>query len=237
MVASPQPIDLQAQINQLKKQIANLISSPRGNLGNFTSVGLSSGGLGSFYPRASGAPQVGTVLLDDAGHWRLALVDLESPSTPGRQVLVYWDQSTRIVFSGDEQGGLATPWLSVPMTPKFTPPANSVFQYFSIGTSASGMAQGVQLAEGRIPFVSHPRLTIDGMWGQASGTAVPTYSLQVGSLPPLTWSQTAVLASQQGPIDVSSLLTQTGVPVSLTVTWTGSGAIACHPYGCYLRQS
>lgn len=245
MVASPQPVDLQAQINALRRQLNNLINSPRGNLGNFSNVGLSSGSLGTFYPRADGSPQVGTVLIDDAGHWRLVLADVENPSAAGRQVLIYYDQEANIVFSGDEHGGLATPWLSVPMYPRFVPNGQPTsysangwgFGYSNLSTSGNGVTSGMVIWEGRIPFVSHPWIQVDGVWGTASGTAAPTYNLVIAGIPVATFTPGSLTNGTWGLTDISATLAQHAVQVQITASWTGSGAIATDCLGVYLRQT
>ena len=230
MVATPQDPSITARVTRLEQALKNL--TQKGPINPLSFVGR------PHY--ADGTPMRFFEVNDDAGNVRLAVWDIsdaDGAAVHGHQQVLEWDINGLLVRSQDLHGGWAEPWFAVPMTPKFTPPANTAFAYSSIGTTASGMSQGVQLAEGRIPYVSHPRLSIDGVWGQASGTVVPTYSLTVGALPAFTWSQTGIAPTQQGPIDVSTLLRSTGVTVSLTVTWTGSGSIACHPFGCYLRQS
>lgn len=208
------------------------------------------GGLGNFYTgggstapqHADGSPQVISAFGDENGQDRLVLWDSETPSSPARQRWYEWDVAGRLTRSQDINGGWATPWFGVPLYPRFTPPQNSpdtsgsVYGYATISTSTPGIAQGQELWEGRIPFVSHPQIAIDGTWGPASGSVVPTYSLNVNGSSVGTWTPGYGPAAF-GPWNIASLLTFTQIPVTITVTWTGSGLIAADVLGCYLRQT
>jgi hypothetical protein len=200
------------------------------------------GGGSSAAHHADGSPQIVTIIGDELGRDRLVLWDPANPSSTSNQQIYEYDAFGNITRTQDVNGGWATPWFNVPMYPRFTPPQNAtdtngtVYAYATVNTAVSGIAQGQQLWEGRIPTVSHPRIAIDGTWGQASGTVVPTYKLAVGGTVVGTFSP-AFTTSAQGPWDISAFLGQIQVPVTLTVTWTGSGAIAADVLGCYLRQT
>lgn len=199
------------------------------------------GGLGSAH--ADGTPQQVTVVADENNHWRLALWDPSNPASKTNQQLYMWDAEGNQVFTTDNNGGWATPWLNVPMYPRFTPPQNStdtngtVYDYATISTSAPNIAQGQMLWEGRIPYVTHPRITVDGTWGQAGGSVVPTYTLSVGGSTVGSWSPSGLVTSQVGPWDISSLLNKTAVQVAVTVSWSSSGVIAADLLSVYLRQT
>lgn len=211
------------------------------------------GSLGQFYTgggssanrHADGTPQIVTSIGDESGRSRLVLFDENVPASPTNQRIHEWDQLGNLVRSQDNNGGWAEPWFGVTMRPAFVPnggptsySSNSYgFSYWNFATAGNGIGNGNVFWEGRIPYVSHPRLSLDGTWGQAAGslTAI-TYTLTVGSLT-FSWSGTTLVTASEGPFDISSLLRQKQVPIKLAVSWTGSGSIAADVLGCYLRQT
>lgn len=256
----PQPNDrLEQRIKALEDLIAEMnrktlysASISEGGLDIRGKGGLSAGsetstqfyvGGGSGSPHADGTPQMMTVIRDEQGRARMAVWDPANPSSPTGQQTYLWDADGHIILTTDVNGGLAEPWFSVPMYPRFqsattqVPSADgTVYAYASVSTTGSGIAQSQLLWEGRIPSVSHPWISIDGVWGQASGAVAPTYTLKVGGTAVGSFSP-GFSASAQGPYDISSRLGQKQVPVSLSVAWTGDGLIACDVVGCYLRQT
>lgn len=212
-------------------------------------------GLGQFYigggssanHHSDGSPQIITSIGDEAGHDRLVLWDDNTPASEDNQRFYEYDVDGRLVRTQDSNGGWAAPWFSVPMYPRFVPngqpgsySANGWgFGYSNLSTAGNGVSSGMVIWEGRIPFVSHPRIQVDGVWGQASGTAVPTYSLKVGGTTLGSYAPVSLTTGTwtTGPFDISSLLTNTAVQVQITASWTGSGAIATDCLGVYLRQT
>lgn len=263
MVASPNvdPNWIKAELKRLQTAIDKLggknLQSANIGSGGITidgtggiEVNKAAGNLGSFYvgggssanPHADGSPQIVTVIGDELGRDRFALYDENSPASKGNQRIHEWDVAQRLVRSQDINGGWATPWFNVPLYPRFTPAQNSpdtngtVYGYATVSTSAPGIVQGQELWEGRLAFVSHPRIAIDGTWGPASGTVVPTYSLNVNGSSVGTWSPSFGPASF-GPWSIAGLLADTQIAVNITVTWTGTGVMAADVVGCYLRQT
>lgn len=239
MVASPQPSDLASQLTQLRNEIEAIrrVASNAGTTSN------------TYSPHSDGSPQRVPLMTDEQGNWRAAIWDPNTPSTQATQQWWMWDHLGNQFLTGDKNGGWATPWLQVPMYPRFqaatsvTPSTTGTpYGYASISTSASGMAQNQLLWEGRIPYVSHPRISVDGVWGPASGTVVPTYTLKVSGSSVGTWSYTTLTTGAQpvAPInswDISSLLGRTQIQVQITVAWTSTGVIAADVLGVYLRQT
>ena len=139
--------------------------------------------------------------------------------------------------------GLARPWLSVPMYPQFVPvvpgtASNGAYLgYYSIQTAASGMAQGVTLWYGEIPLVSHPKLNIDFLGGQASGTVVPTYTLWVGGTQVDSWTSSGGFGWDNRQVSLTPWKHFTVVTVEVRVNWTGTGQLAAKVGSCYMRQS
>jgi hypothetical protein len=142
----------------------------------------------------------------------------------------------RELFSDDtENGGIARPWLSVPMYVLYSMSASSVYGYMNI--AATSIGSETVLWEGRIPLVSHPRLAISGVWGQASGSNSATYRLKLNSTQVGTWSTGGLENSEKGAFDIDGYLDQTNVVVQLTVQASGSGQVGAHVFGCWLRQT
>jgi hypothetical protein len=196
-------------------------------------------------PHADGSPQQITEIFDESGQARIVVWDPSSPSSRTAQQIYMYDDTGHLVFTTDVNGGQAVPWFNVPLYPFFipcgqTPSANGEWNdYDAISTGAVGMAAGNIMWEGRIPYVTHPMISIDGIWGNAGGSVSNVaYALVVGGTTVGTWTRSTVVNEAEGPWDISSLLGQTQVPVQLLINgWTGSGQIACQPLGCYLRQT
>lgn len=155
--------------------------------------------------------------------------------TSGTDFWALWDRSGQIVVSDDVQSGhgLARPWLSVPLYPQFTPTLSP--GYWAI--SSTNITTEKVLWEGRIPLVSHPKISVDGVWGQASGSNSSTYKLYVNGTVVGTWSETTVTTALRGPYDVSSFHDQQNAAIQVRATATGTGDVAAQVLSCYLRQT
>jgi hypothetical protein len=153
---------------------------------------------------------------------------------PNNIAWAFFDQASREIISSDAlTGGLARPWIPVYMVPKLAMAAGT-FSYYNLAVSASE----VQLWEGRIPFVSHPFIEVDGVWGQASGSNSTTYRLKVNGATVGSWVVSGGLVNnRRGPFDISTLLNTTWASIELTVQSTGTGVQACHVVGCSMRQT
>jgi hypothetical protein len=154
----------------------------------------------------------------------------------GNQYWALTDKTTRILVSDDAASGvgLARPWLSVPMYPSFTQAASSTFSYPSV--TVAQIATETTLWEGRIPLVSHPKIEVSGVWGQASGTNSSTYRLVVAGESHGTWPSTTIENSSK-VFDVAAKIDQTNVPIQLRASATGTGAVAAGLFGLWLRQT
>lgn len=156
-------------------------------------------------------------------------------SISGNQFWRLTDRTNRELFSDDaENGGMARPWLSVPMYPKFSPPADQVFVYRNLPVGGEQT-----LWEGRIPLVTHPRIAIGGIWGDATGTGTNTssYRLLLNGAEVGSWGATVLENSTRGPFPIQDHLDRRDVMVELRASGSGTGRIACQVYGCYLRQT
>lgn len=92
--------------------------------------------------------------------------------------------------------------------------------------------------EGRIR-VSHPKIEIDGIWGQASGSNATTYAIKLGGTVVGQWAVSGALeVARHGPFDVSSYIGQDWLKVEVAITVsTGTGQVAFQPLGLYFRQT
>ncbi len=186
-------------------------------------------------PPVSGAPQWVTQIRDQAGAVRLELIDLD-PITDGfQQAMWIRDHTTRPVITTDINGGLAEPWLPVLMYPRFSEPSG-LYSYRARPTDVTERT----LWEGRIGFLSHPRIQVDGVWGAASGTNTTRYRMKIGGVTVGTWDQAGLSISVAGPFTTTlgAPLRSTNVGIEITAqTLSGSGDYACQVWACYQRQT
>ena len=87
--------------------------------------------------------------------------------------------------------------------------------------------------------VSHPKIEVDGIWGQASGSNSTRYDLLVSGKSVGYWIITGVVeVARHGPFDVSAFIGQDWVKIELAITSsTGTGQVAFQPLGVYFRQT
>ncbi|MEO6089547.1 MAG: hypothetical protein ABIQ18_41215 [Umezawaea sp.] len=157
-------------------------------------------------------------------------------TTGGDQFWRLTDRFSRELFSDDTTtGGMARPYLSVPMVPLFSMAASSLYGYMNI--AASTIATEQTIWEGRIPLVSHPFISVAGIWGQASGSNTSTYRLKISGTEVGSWSATTLENANKGPFNISSKLDQVAPVIQLTATASGTGQVGAMVYGCWLRQT
>ncbi len=172
---------------------------------------------------------------DANGKLRIAMYD-PLPVSDGYQP-VFWvfDHVDHVAFTTDKNGGVAEPWIPAVLYPRWTMAAG-IYGYRTI--DATTITAETQLWEGRLGKVSHPRIQIDGSWGQASGSNSTTYRLKVNGTTVGSWTVGGGLnVSVRGPYDIASLVGTSNVVVELTVQATGTGLVACDVVACYLRQT
>lgn len=95
--------------------------------------------------------------------------------------------------------------------------------------------------EGRLGYVSHPAISVEGTWGDATGsTSTATYTLMVGGTSVGTWT---VAPAAFGPakhiFSIASFVGGLDVPVQLyaQASPTSIELIACHILGVHMRQT
>jgi hypothetical protein len=154
----------------------------------------------------------------------------------GRQFWALTDNDGRIIVSDDAESGtgLARPWLQVPLYPKFVSASTPLYQYATI--DAANLATEQQIWEGRVT-VSHPKITINGVWGQATGSNTTTYRLKVAGGQIGQWTVTGLDVSRRGPFDLTRLVGTDDTVIELTADSNGTGLVAAQVLACHLRQS
>jgi hypothetical protein len=154
---------------------------------------------------------------------------------PGDNVALLRYKSTLFILGKVVLPGsvFAQPQWPVILYPQFTS---------TVTGGAIGYAQVVAgtLAswEGRI-LPTLPKIEIDGIWGQASGSNTVTYELQLGGQTYGTWTTSGALeVARHGPFDISDRIGQDWLKVELKITSsTGTGQVAFQPLGVYFRQT
>ncbi|MER5388382.1 hypothetical protein [Saccharopolyspora sp. NPDC002686] len=160
----------------------------------------------------------------------------------GRDFWALTDAADRILVSDDAATGvgLARPWLPVPLYQKFVPRtisthADGLGEVYSYSTIDASKITGESILwEGRAS-ISHPWITVDGLWGPATGTPTVTYRLKVGGVTVAEWS--SALGFRHVTADVSAQVGNDWTVVVITATASGAGVVACQPFGCYFHQT
>lgn len=172
------------------------------------------------------APAVATG--DVASDWYWALVDASGNGV--------------VVTDGISGKGLAYPFLAISLYPTWNGlgTGGSPGGYSQI--LASAITSETVMWTGRCGFDSHPAISIDGLWGHASGSSSNvTYRLYVGGALVGSWTQTPAngLVSAKHIFDIHTQVGSLDTVVSLTAQSSASSAdsLACQVLGCYLRQT
>lgn len=134
------------------------------------------------------------------------------------------------------QRGIRLAFEAVPLYPKFTVAASTVFTAMS--TAVNVVEQ--TLWEGRIASLAHPYVQVDGSWGAATGTNNTRYRLKIDAVTVGTWDVALAAAGVHGPFltTTAAVIGSTNVPITLTAqSLTGSGTYKCQVLGCHLRQT
>lgn len=252
MVATPQPDDLASQLQALKLRIDEMdrktLYSAQISEGGLTVKGgfikmLDENGQERVYIGPSnfsmppGETQPVFLVRDVSGAVRLGVFD----NAPGEYEPTFWvfDDSGHVAFTTDKNGGVAEPWIYIPMYPQFIPTnfPNSTNTEWTLPASA---CNGGTIWEGRIGKVSHPRIQFDHPTGRITGTnATPTYTYWVNGSQIHSVTDATYQTTNTGPIDISSLLGQSniGVEIKISATGTGTDLMVCSMYGVSIRQS
>lgn len=176
MVASPQPQDQNSRITRLEDLVDNLtrktLFSAVVNAGGLTING--GGGI---------TVNGGKIVIGPGGSIQL----------PAGGTIT--DAVGNILFSADSLTGqrLSTPFLAIPMVPKWTGGAfqtNTGVGDYTI--PASSVTTETTMWQGFIPQTLHPKVACECTIGRVTGTtSTPTYRMYVAGTLVGTWSQTA----------------------------------------------
>lgn len=234
----PRLDSLEAEVRELKAELAELRNKGTRNTGALTikapngSTTFSSG-PNTTSPMPDGTPQWVTVIRDTTGLARFTFWD-PAPAVDGYvQALYMYDHLGQNVWTTDNNGGWAEPWLPVPMYQQF--PVTSGDQWVDVATLASEQ----RLYRGTIPYVSHPNLGVSGVWGQRTGAGQTTrYRLKVGGSTVGTWDISGGEDSDKGPFSIASRVNDKQVLVEVTAqSLAGSGTAWVQLGSVHLRQT
>lgn len=134
----------------------------------------------------------------------------------------------RVVLPGS---GLVQPQTPIILYPQF---ASNVVA----GTTGTTRVNTGVLAtwEGRVR-PNLPKLEVDGIWGNLSGSGSTTYEMKIGGTTVGSWTETTLTVARRGPFDVSAYIGQDWLKIELAITAsTGTGEKAIAPLGAYFRQ-
>lgn len=254
-----QPTNLVDQVKQLRRELAEV----RKNSGLSSAI-LRGGGLslldsaflkmvdsdgtvrlfvgGTTNPAMpDGTPQPIFVVNDHTGQNRIGVFD-PLPDVDGYAPVVWiYDHLGRVAFTTDRNGGVAEPWISVPMYPLFQ---DAVFGSDAAGSHptlpASALTSEANVWEGRIGKVSHPRIQFDVVVGRVTGvSATVTYRFYVGGTLLGSIVNPGYSAQLIGPFDITSKLGLSNLAVQVTAQAAGTGTdrLAMSMLGTWMRQT
>lgn len=235
----PDSSQLESEVRQLRQIVEALVQKPVRNAGDFsikntagTSVFISGPQTGPL-TAPDGTPQWVTQVRDINDVARFAVYDPAPLSGGYIQTIWFWDHNGTPIWTGDNNGGWAEPWLPIHMYAKFAT-AVGTFQYMN--KAVNGAEE--QLWEGRVGYTSHTRLQVDGTWGQASGTNTTRYRMKVNGTTIGTWDIGGLESSIKGPFvsPVGVGTKNSGIEITAQ-TLSGTGNFACQVLGCYQRQT
>lgn len=163
---------------------------------------------------------------------------------PGDPVMVLRYKSKyfivgRVVGVGS---GLVQPMWPIAVYPAFIPVGSpgTHINYYTVNVGVT------TYWEGRARM-SHPKIEVDGLWGNASGVGTNVYQLQVDNTVVGQWTTTGGLVVGHGSVlaglsaggfDVSSYLGRDWVGIKVVLAANGSsGQVAFQPLGVFFRQS
>lgn len=172
----------------------------------------------------------------------------EAPTTVVGNVATNWywtmldaAQNQIIASDGISGRGLAYPFENIAMYPTWNGLGTSTPGSYS-QIAASLITANTAMWTGRIGYVSHPAISIEGIWGKASGTtSAVSYRLVVGATTFGPWT----IAAGGGAVDaihqfdIHTMVGSLDVPVQLfaQASITSADSIACQVLGCHIRQT
>jgi hypothetical protein len=203
MVATPAPQDDASRLARLEALVANLIRK------NLFSAVIGAGGI---TVNGGGGITVngGKIVIGPGGS-----IQLPAGGTIN-------DAVGNILFSADSLTGqrLSTPFLAIPMIPKWTGGAlqtNTAVGDYTI--PASSVTSETTLWQGFVPQVLHPKMACEATIGRVSGTtSTPTYRMYLAGTLIGTWSQTAYAFFETPDFDITGASVYGGENAFVTLT-------------------
>lgn len=157
----------------------------------------------------------------------------------GDHLFSFWDYNNDVILRADPAGGLAEPWLNIPMYPTFIPNISASSGGDSNWTTPDFNTEKT-FWEGRIAQVTHPAIQVDGEWGYGSGgPGTATYRLYIHNILVGSWTAT-VRETSNHPFTISSFLHEQDRGIRITMqcsTNVGTAQVFCEPLGVTMRQS
>lgn len=229
---------LEDEVRQLRLELDALRQRPLRHAGEFFTE--SDQGVQTFvtgpnynYPGPDGKPQWLTGIRDKNGQARIFFWDPDPGDGTYVQTEWHWDHLGQTIWTSDNNGGWAEPWLGVPLYQQF--PVVTGDQWVDV----TFIATEQRLYRGTIPYVSHPNLGVSGVWGQRTGAGQTTrYRLKVGGSTVGTWDISGGEDSDKGPFNIASRVNDKQVLVEVTAqSLAGSGTAWAQLGSVHLRQS
>jgi hypothetical protein len=251
MVASPQPDDPGSQLDALTRRIDELerktlysASIGEGGLtirGGYLKMVDDTGTERLFIGESPDSMPPGQTqpvfrVRDSSGNIRLGVYDNSAGYDP---VVWIYDDSGHVAFTTDQNGGIAEPWIPIPMYARFIP-TNFPNATGTFPTLPASACNGNGIWEGRIGKVSHPYIQFDIVTGRVTGTnAVPTYTFWVNGVQEGTLTTAVLGPNVVGPFDISNLIGFSNVTIEIKVSAVGTGTdlISCAVNGVWMRQT
>jgi hypothetical protein len=236
---------LQRQIDELRNSGSQRISHTDGSwqvLNVDGNPALSVREYAGTWTRPDGKAQTVVRMTDDNGRWRLTLYD-PGPTDDGyHQELALFDGvQGNPVLNTSPFGGLREPRLAVPLYQMWRDPSagsGTPGQWARIaGTALNAAAPGNLLWEGRIPKITHTHMTVDGVWGRASGSsASTTYSVSILGTVRHTWTAGGLEVSQQTfPVVTGVGDESASVQLFARTTTPSTDLVSAGVLGCWMR--
>jgi hypothetical protein len=248
MAGSPQPTDIGSQLQQLRAHLNALTGKAPNTLivqDDETDITYLFVGPNDYYVDPDGRPITIMEINDYLNNQMFGM----SPATVDGNVGTDWFWAWRdrlgnqvLATDGLSGAGLAVPYHNIAMYPYWNGGYTGTPSTSGYATViASQIASQKAMFEGRIGFVSHPAISVDGLWGRAagSGAEVITYTVAIDGVAIGSWTAGGSLVAQAHFFDLSAYVGQLDLSVQLLAqsSVSNSDPIACHIFGVHLRQT
>lgn len=153
------------------------------------------------------------------------------------------DANGNLLLQSDPAGGIAYPWMPVPMSQDFT--GNASLNSFGEPNMVQSVGGTGLMSHGYIPYIQHPRLQVGGIFGPDTAGQSVTYEVRLYDSSGTTLISTlgsftlgSEVGGTQATYDVTPWLGHSGYYLSVWCTshTTGSGHFYCQP-AVFLRGS